>query len=114
MRYKKIRKILYNLLAIAKSGKCEIYKTQLPAGIGAFCMFDNNKYKIILNAGKKTIWRALIHELLHIYNNDFRFSGRNVENIEKKTHKFAQFLTKNVKNDVKNELFSILAKSEII
>ena len=114
MRYKKAKKILYNLLEIAKSEQCRIFRTHLTAKIGAFCFMDNGIYKIVLNSAKKSIWRALIHELLHIYNNDFVSGAVNVNNTEQKTHKFTRFLTKNAKNDVKKELFSILAKSEII
>lgn len=111
MRNKQINKILNNLLDIAKNEKCNIYKARINAHIRAFIMKNDINYTIILNSAKKSIWRALIHELLHIYKNDFVI-GANVSQIEQKTHKFAQYLTKNAKNDIKKELFRIIAQCD--
>lgn len=72
--------------------KVRLFHEHLPAGAGGMCCLDpkTGEYMVIINAdrSREEQVHSFLHEMLHIYNEDFSRvdSGVSVSDIEKQTN----------------------------
>lgn len=78
------------------------FPDDMPESIKAFCFFDAKKaeYGIAINNNKSEIMQAgsFLHEMLHIYKNDFE-SSMSVGQIELETHQLLAAILRNLEED---------------
>ena len=66
-----------------------VFRERLPAGAHGMSAPDDNGYLIVVNADESPDEqaKAFLHEMLHIWNDDFNDPVGNVQVIEARTHR---------------------------
>lgn len=66
-----------------------VFREHLPAGAHGMAAPDNDGYMIVVNADESPDKQAetFLHEMLHIWNDDFNDPVGNVQVIEARTHR---------------------------
>lgn len=103
-----------DLLDILKQDNVKVLKAKLPYKIGGTCSLNENEYTILLNInGRKKPVTSLLHELIHIYHNDFK-SKNTLNFIEHRAHLQTKIARKNLNHKTRNILSKIIGTSKVI
>ena len=103
-----------DLLNILKQDNVKVLRAKLPYKVGGACTLDRNKYVILLNThGKNKPVTALLHELIHIYHNDFE--NKNTLNfIEHRAYLLTKIARKNLNHKTRSILNNIIQESDFL